>query len=122
MSNDIVKVRLQYKNKTTLAELDASRSVESIKSLLRALWEAMEEPPITVIQKTPQVNIDPDFLRSPEVLDSLNKFACPFGYKDHNNCPDYFPNGKCIFGRHTPEQVAVAPQCPSATNNPETNS
>lgn len=121
MSNDIVKIRLQYNNKTTSVELDASRSVESIKPLLRALWEAMDEPSIRLVQ-TPQACIDPDFLRSPEVLDNLNRFACPFNREDHNGCPNYLTNGKCIFGRGTFEQFAVAPQCPFATDKPETNS
>lgn len=122
MSNNIVKIKLQYNSKTTLVEMDTPRSIEPIKHFLRALWEAMEEPPIRLVQKIPQVNIDPDFLRSPEVLDSLNKFACPFDRKDYKECPHYLTNGKCIFGRHTPGLVAVAPQCPVATDNPKTNS
>ena len=65
MINNIVKVRLQYDNKTTLVELDAPRSVESIKAFLRILWEAMEEPPVKFVQKHPQINIDPNFLFSP---------------------------------------------------------
>lgn len=121
MINNIVKVRLQYNNKTTLVELDAQRSVESIKAFLRILWEAMEEPPIKLVQKFPQVKIDTDFLRSPEVLDSLNKFVCPFDRKDYKSCPNYLTNGKCIFG-NTPEQVAIAPQCPVATDKSKTNS
>ena len=120
MSNDIVKIRLQYNNKTTSVELDASRSVESIKPFLRALWEAMYEPPIRLVQ-TPQACIDPDFLRSPETLDNMEKVACPLDRTDHNNCPNY-TNGKCILGRGTSELFAVAPKCPVATDKPETNS
>ena len=117
MSNDIVKIRLQYNNKTTLVELDAPRSIESIKPFLRVLWEAMEEPP--EVTETPPIT---DFLRSPEVLDGLNEFACPFNCKDHTKCPNLLISGKCTFGRHTAEQVAAAPQCPVAAGKHETNS
>ena len=68
MNNGIVKISLQYKDRATSVELDASRSVESITAFLRALWEAMDEPPIRLVQ-TPQA-IDPYILRSPETSET----------------------------------------------------
>ena len=115
MSNNTVKIILQYNNKTTSVELVTPRHM---RTFLKVLWDAMEAPPIRFANETPQINIDPDFLRSPEVLDGSYKFACPFDCKDHKNCPDHLPNGKCSFGRHTSEQLAVAPQCPVATDKP----
>ena len=70
MSNNIVKIKLQYKDRATSVELDAPRSIESMRTFLKVLWEAMEEPPIQLAQNIPQVNIDPDFLLRPEELET----------------------------------------------------
>ena len=110
-----MEVMLSVNGRSASFELGWTGSMEALQEVIQMLWRTMEEPPIRFVQKTPQVNIDPDFLRSPEVLDSLPKFACPFDCKNHKNCPNYLTNGKCTFARHTPEQIALAPQCPIAT-------
>lgn len=66
MSNGIIKIKLQYKDRATSVELDAPRSIESMRTFLSALWEAMDDPPIRFVQKTPQVNTEADLLRSLE--------------------------------------------------------
>ena len=117
-----LEVMLSANGRSASFKLGWPGSMEALSEVIQLLWRTMEEPSIRFVQKTPQINIDPDFLRSPEKLDGSYKFACPFDCKDHKNCPDYLPNGKCSFGRHTPEQLAIAPQCPVATDKHKTNS
>ena len=101
MSNDIVKVRLLYNNKTTSVELDASRSVELIKPFLRALWESMDEPPIRLISphecKVELCGVEHNKPSNPVEM-HLN--VCPKRLNNKDNCL-YFYDGECIFYRTT---------------------
>lgn len=109
-----LKVTLSVNGRSASFKLGCPNSMEALQEVIQMLWRTMEEPRIEAGREIPQVNIDPDFLRSQEVLDNIGEFACPFYRNDNKECPHYLINGKCVFGRHTSEQVAVAPQCPVA--------
>ena len=98
MSNDIVKVRLQYNNKTTSVELDVSRSVESIKTFLRALWEAMDEPPIRLISPHEcKVELcDEEHSKPSNPVEMHLNEVCPNRLNSKYNCV-YFWHGECLF-------------------------
>lgn len=109
-----LEVTLSANGRSASFKLGWPGSMEALQEAIQMLWRTMEEPPISCVQNISQVDIDPGFLRSPEVLNRLNEFACPFQCIENDGCPYYLVSGKCIFGRNSSDEVASAPQCPVA--------
>lgn len=99
MNNNTVRIRLQYNNKTTSVEMDTPRSIEPIRTFLRALWEAMGEQPIRLIPsnecKVELCNMEQNKSSKPV---EVHYHVCPKCLNSKDNCTSYC-DGECLFYR-----------------------